>query len=186
MLSFNVAANKRLLASLLAHTGRLESALVLMNEAEPDLRPAMPLEHATEVQLAEYASFLLDYAELLELKQDRAGAVRVLEELSEILAEGQRRGVMSHEQQRHIARLRFLQWALHGEELADNHPVLLDLKGEPGGQYRSCDDVEVRAMLSVIDGELAEAQREADYLAGRGYRNPGYVTFCRRHGLCPP
>jgi len=186
MLSIDLAANKRLLANLMAHTGRLESALVLLHEAEPDLRPAMPLDHATEVQLEDYALFLLDYAELLARTQERTGSERALEELVEILTELQQRGVVSREKELRPARLRYLWWALRGEDPAASRPALQGAQGEPSGLYRSCYDAETRAMLSIIDGELDKAQSEADYLAGRGYRNPGYLSFCRRHALCPP
>jgi hypothetical protein len=53
-------------------------------------------------------------------------------------------------------------------------------------QYRSCYDAEAAAISAIIDGEFARAQREADYLAGRGYRSPGYLMFCRWHALCSP
>jgi hypothetical protein len=185
MLSIDVAANKCLLASLMTHTGRLESALVLMQEAEPDLRLDMPLEHATEIQLEDYALFLLDYAELLARTQDPAGSARALEELLAIQAERQKRGVVTDDDELRSARLQYLWWELQGEDLAASYPALQAVQREPSGEYRSCYHAEARAMLAIIEREPAEAMREADYLAERGYRNPRYLAFCGRHGLCP-
>jgi hypothetical protein len=184
MLAIDVAANKRLLANLMRDTDRLETALALMREAEPQLRPAESLEHAAEAQQQEYLLFLLDFAELLERTQDREGALRTLSELLETVTSRQRQGAATDEDSQRIARLRYLWWELQGEDLAERYPALQGVEAELHGPYRSCQDAEMHAMLGIVKGDREEAKRQAEYLASKGYRDPGYMLFCRQRGLC--
>lgn len=186
LLATEVAANKRLLANLMRDTGRLEAAFTLMQEAEPELRPADSLEDAVENQLAEYSKFLLDYAELLGRRMDPAGASRTLAQLLDIVTFRRQQGASSSEDMGGIDRMRYLWWELEGEDPALSHPALTTVEHEAISPYRSCQDAEIHARLAIVRGDLEEAVRQADYLASRGYRDPNYLFFCRQHGLCSP
>jgi hypothetical protein len=183
-LSFELAANQRLLAALMRDTGRLETASALMREAEPVLRIADTPQRVTEASSAEHLDFLLDEVDLLVRKQDRAGASRALSELLEVVSTRLQQVAASSEEEDRLARFRYLWWELQGEDPAQRHPALKGAGGGVSGQYRRCNDAVRHAMLAIVAGDRAEAVRQADYLASRAYRDPGYLLFCRQHGLC--
>jgi len=186
LLSFDVAVNKALLAEVLRDTGRLETAVGLMQEAEPELRPVSSLEDTPERQVMEYARFLSSYVDLLWQVGDREGTLRALASLREILLTQGRGSSTEQEYRRQVAYLRHRWWQITGQDPAEQYPELR-LQGPddlPG--MRSCSDAVAAAELAIIEGNTEAAQRQADYLATRGYRNPVYERFCQRHGLCSP
>lgn len=184
LLSIDVAVNKALLAGIMRDTGRLETAMGLMQEVEPELRPAPSVGEAPELRVLEYAQFLLDYAQLLWLMGDREGALRALSSLREIVQLRGRGNEPELEYRGRIAHLRYLWWQITGEDPVGLYPELRLPGYENPPRMRSCSEAVVAAELAIIEGDLESAQRQADYLAARGYRNPTYRTFCERHGLC--
>ena len=187
LLSIDVAANKRLLASLMGDTGREQAALSLMEEADQHLRPAKVPEHASEAQLDEYSKFLLEYAELLWRSDDSEGSMRALSELLDVLlARQQQDGAWSREERNRISQLRYLWWEIGGEDPGRRYPILKSFQHEADSPHRSCQDAELNAKLAIVSGNRELANRQVDYLAARRYQDPGYLHFCRQHGLCPP
>jgi hypothetical protein len=186
LLSTEVAANQRLLADLMRDTGRLESALALMQQAEPGLRPAKSLDRVSESRLEEYSQLLLSYAELRRRAGEREESARLLSKVLEIVTARQEQGRMSRDDRDRIAELRYLWWELEGADLAEQYPYMQSVSREAASPYRSCHDAELNAKLAVVRGDREAARLQADYLAERGYRHPGYLHFCRTHGLCAP
>jgi len=186
LLSTDVAANRRLLADLMAETDRPESAVALLREAEPELRPTGPLEQAPEARLEEYSLLLLSYAELLARTGDPQGSRQALSRLLELVDLQRRKGELSSADNSLFAQLRYLWWELLGEDLAVRYPEPELDRYEARNPYRSCQDAELGARLAIVRGDRAAASEQAAYLAERGYRNPAYLRFCRRHELCAP
>jgi hypothetical protein len=186
LLATDVAANQWLLADLMRDTGRFDTALTLMQEAEPALRPAEPLDQASESRLERYSKFLLAYAELRRRMGDRDATSQLLSKALEIVVARQEQGALSRKDRDRVAQLRYLWWELEGEDLAERYPYLQNAQPESAGRYRSCSDAELSAKLAVVRGEPDAAGIQAEYLAGRAYRNPEYLQFCQRHALCTP
>jgi len=183
-LATDVAMSKLLLARLMLDTGRVETALDLMQQAEPDLRPTASLEQASKNNLLGYADYLLDRARLLWLKDDREGALLVLARLRDIflLHDG---GLDEEPEYRsRVAHLRYQWWEIESEDLADEFPALQLEEYTDWSGFQSCSDAVLGAELAVMRGDPDHAQRYADYLAAHGYRNPTYLNFCRLHQLC--
>lgn len=186
LLSTDVAANKQLLAAVMRDTGRAESARALMREVEPALRPAEPLEQASNAALVEYAQFLLDYARLQWLLRDDEEALLALKRLVDIVQLRSHTGRPGKEYRSRMAQLRYLWWEIEGEDPAAQWPVLQFSDQQGVSSLRGCAEAETGAELAIMQGDRELAQRHADYLAARGYRNPAYLRFCQRYELCSP
>jgi len=183
-LATDVAMSKLLLAELMLHTGRVETALDLMQQAEPDLRPTPSLEQASKNNLLGYADYLLDYAQLLWRISDREGALRVLTSLRDMVLFPGLGDDSEPEYRSRVAHLRYLWWEIEGEDPADEFPALQLEEHTDWSGFQSCSDAVLGAELAIIRGDRDHAQGYADYLAAHGYRNPMYLNFCRRHQLC--
>jgi hypothetical protein len=186
LLSTDVATNTQLLASVMRDTGRAESALALMREVEPVLRPSESLEQASGAALLEYSQFLLDYARLQWLLQDDEGALRALKRLVEIVLLRSQTGRPGKEYRTGMAQLRYLWWEIEGEDPVSQWPVLQFADQQDASGLRSCSEAAAGAELAIMSGDRETAQRQADYLAARGYHNPVYLRFCQRYALCSP
>jgi tetratricopeptide (TPR) repeat protein len=186
LLAFNVAANERLLASLLRDTGRLPQAQKLMAKSEGVLRPEQGLESASENELEEYSEFLLDKSSLMSQLGNSDEALRALSREREIASLRERQKRLPADNYVHTAELVFLWWELKGENLLERDPNLHLEQSSSAGQYRSCLDAVSTAKLAIVRGDTETARQQADYLAKMGYRNPDYLEFCQKYGLCQP
>jgi tetratricopeptide (TPR) repeat protein len=91
---------------------------------------------------------------------------------------------LTHDMAYWIGASRVLWWELNGKDPAIAHPGFAKI-GSPGdGDYRSCVQSDLAARLAVMHGEQERAVREAEYLSARGYREQGFLEFCRRHEVC--
>jgi tetratricopeptide (TPR) repeat protein len=183
-LATDVAMSKLLLAEIMRDTGRVETALDLMQQAEPDLRPTPSLEQASKNNLLGYADYLFDRARLFWLMDDREEALGVLGRLREIVLLRGRGIDQEPEYRSRVAHLRYLWWEIEGEDPADEFPALQLEEHPDWSGLQSCSDAVLGAKLAIISGDHDRAQRYADYLAAHGYRNPTYLNFCRRNQLC--
>lgn len=184
LLAIDVAANKLLLATLMAETGRLETAAALLREAEPELQPTEPLDQVPDAQLEAYSNLLLDNVELSVRKDDIEGARKALTRMLELADLRRQKGLLAKVHEGRLAHARYLWWQWFGEDPAARYPVLEFDPQEADGHHQSCINAEIVAKLAILNGNQELARKQADYLAKKGYWHPRYLLFCQRHGLC--
>jgi tetratricopeptide (TPR) repeat protein len=91
---------------------------------------------------------------------------------------------LSPAEQEELSIIRFQWWEMLGQDPVDEYPLLDEFTVSAQSEFRSCGAVAVDARLAILKGDLDSARTHAQYLEERGYRDPAYVRFCRRHGIC--
>jgi len=69
---------------------------------------------------------------------------------------------------------------LPGEEAAN---LLQDYLVDPE-EATSCDDASLAARLEIMRGNKTLAKNYTSYLLGKGFFEPEFVAFCKKHALC--
>jgi len=183
-LASEIAANKRLLASLLMDTQRLGSALSMMQEVKIHFEPMPATSELTEMVLNDYLGLIQDYADLLIRTGDKVQARQLLTRLSEITISQLNNGISNREIRYQTALLRYLWFELTREDLASQQPILLEVKTDSESAFRSCFDADMSARLAIIDGNDDAVRKQVTYLLANHYRHPGFIRFCRHYQFC--
>ncbi len=184
VLTSEIAANKRLLASLMMNTGHVETALPLMQEVMNHFEPLPPFSDLTETEFNDYSDLIQEYADLAIQTGDAAQARQLLTRLTDLTMHHLSAGVVDREVKNRASVLRYLWFELNQQDLATELPVLLSALPESVGEHRSCDDADLSARLAIIRGNRDIAIRQVDYLQARHYRHPVFLRFCSRYQLC--
>lgn len=83
-----------------------------------------------------------------------------------------------------LAMAEFESWRHSGiNGLVAIHPAL-DFYLSPSERMENCADADLAARLSVVNGDLELARRYTDYALNKGYREAGFVSFCKQYQLC--
>ncbi len=175
-----------ILARLLASTGRLESAENMMKDIRVEFESGVDLESVGLDLYGEYIDFLLSYASVEAQLGNTEAANRYLLTAMELQNNGS--GRMSgdiFDLQRSV-RIRYLSWLLNGNDNVDSLPALPGADRAPNDKFRSCMEADSAARQYIIDNDKDSAAREVAYLQSRGYADPEFISFCRKHELCEP
>lgn len=183
-LAWEIAANKRLLASLLMDTQRLDSALSMMQEVKTHFEPMPAVSELTVMVLNDYLGLIQVYADLLIRTGDEVQARQLLGRLSEITIGQLNDGISNRKVRYQAALLRYLWFELTREDLALQQPVLLEFKTDSESEFRSCFDADMSARLAIIEGDGESARKQVDYLLANHYRDPGFIRFCKKYQFC--
>lgn len=173
------------LARLLAATGARDAAAEILLAHAPRVRELAGMGEGpaqfSEVEVAlfelDYALLLIDRGEAVEGEERLRAATAELAEL--VTAKPDFRDALYA-----LASAYFEYWQHFGESPGEAVEALLEPVGFEPGAVISCDDAGVAARLAVARGDMDAADRLVDFALQKGYYEPGFITFCRRHGLC--
>lgn len=173
-------------ARLMASAGRLEASSKLVYRMAPRIAEISdPSAGKDHLQAVDAAHFELDLART-QLATGRAregrealrGALQRHRDL--LAAKPEFRSVYAG-----LAHAYFENWQAFGEPPEGDYSLLMAVYLSAPDSLQSCSDAARGAMLAQATGDRALAQQYTDYVLGKGYYEPGFVTFCRRYGLCP-
>ena len=127
----------------------------------------------------------VDYSQLAWRLEKRVEADQALSEamdrLSSLVSEKPENRLSLHL----LAIAWFEYWSRHGALPSDQAclPCWTDYLVDPK-QVTSCDDASLAARLELMRGNISLAKDYTSYLLDKGFYEPGFVAFCRRHELC--
>jgi tetratricopeptide (TPR) repeat protein len=83
-----------------------------------------------------------------------------------------------------LARAEFENWRYSGiSQSVAIHPALDGYLSQTE-LAESCSDADIAARLAVVNGDLELAKRYTGYVLSKGYREAGFLAFCREYALC--
>jgi tetratricopeptide (TPR) repeat protein len=182
---WNLQRKAARVAYLAALEGRLDEAWAMSASIDSEMRKLLQEDQSVSVVNAtDFATFLVQYADLAHRRGDKVLSARWLDEgishLAEIVRERpdydeavfQLRVAIVHYWQHHDQRLPEDDW-LSG--YADHRA----LEGA-----MSCKDISLAMQLAALQGDLKAANEYTGHLMGRGFYEPGFTRFCAEQGLC--
>ena len=131
-----------------------------------------------------YANFLFDYSRLAWRLEKRVEADQALSEAMDRLSS------LVSEKPEHRFSLQLLAntwleyWLRHGVLPSDQAVTMLDGYLVDPKNATSCSDASLAARLELMRGNISLAKDYTSYLLDKGFYEPGFVAFCRRHELC--
>lgn len=175
-----------MLAELLADTGQLESAVPMMIDIQSEFESGVDLERGSVVLQAEYIDFLLSYANVEAQRGNTEAANRYL--LTAINHQNSSSDRMSGDifDRHRSVKARYQYWLLNGNDKFDDLPAIPMADQMPDDRFRSCTEADSAARQYVIQNDKDRAAREVAYLQSRGYADPDFIRFCKKHELCDP
>mgnify|MGYP000518939855 CR=1 FL=1 len=185
-LAGDVASSHRVIGRLLMYVGDLESAARHHHRAFELMAPMVSDEEMLTWQLDEYRNLVGQQVTRARLAGQRAEALELLDRNRALLASTEAGGAMTMSQLLARAQFRYERWRLTGSDPAEESAEILDVDFREGEHLLSCHEADWSARLAVLTGDWAGARYRTEYLADAGYRDPGYMDFCRAEGLCEP
>lgn len=182
--SEEVLSRQVMLAELLADTGQPESAAVMMKELQAEFKSGTEFEVQTAGYRNDYIDFLLAFADVESQLGDAEAANRHLLAVIQLQlsSPGSVAGDMFDTHR--LIKTRYQWWQLSGNDNFDRFPPLPELNQTPNGESRSCVEADSAARMFVIEKDRESALKEVAYLQSKGYADPGFINFCKRHDLC--
>jgi len=182
---WNRELRKQRIAAIYSATGKQEQAQALFTELAASYRQIGLEETSKDLDsLEEYAVFLDEYSGLAYTRGDRLLAEALLAEelkwVNELITKSPEFAVS----RQRLVYAAFQYWQQN--KVLPGDGVMEKLEGyltQPE-EVRSCADADAAARLSLIRGNREQAQGYTSYLLNRGYFEPGFIQFCRKHKLC--
>jgi tetratricopeptide (TPR) repeat protein len=173
-----------MLLTLLADTGQLESARLLIEELGPTFESTGgPADQGVEFR-KEYIEFMLASADI----EFQAGNVESANQYLQLAIRLQLERADPNEKDifeaHRLVRAKYQLWQLNGVDDIDHFMIMPELKQASSNSFRSCMEADTAARIYVIEGDRASAATQVQYLQSRGYADPGFVRFCEQSDLC--
>jgi tetratricopeptide (TPR) repeat protein len=179
------AATALKIAGLLPATGQLESAVAAVASAGTFFEPAPEPGQAAARERYEYLDYALTAAEVWRRAGDAQRSERYLDQALALLRSFGSVSEWGDFQLTDVAGLlAYRRWLVLGEGGAFLSPPELASLSRSYEAGNGCADADLAARLSVMQGATERAEERVAFLWTRGYRHPGFLDFCRRHGLC--
>jgi tetratricopeptide (TPR) repeat protein len=182
----DVASGHRRLGRLLVFTGEYEAAARHQRTARDLLTPMLGDDEVLTWQRDEFRALVLEEVARARLAGDRALALDLLDRYRPLLASTELGEDLSPFQASARVEFRYERWRLTGADPAAEESFLLQSLPIDLGEYTGCHEADLLARHGVMTGDPAFARNKVNYLASAGYREPGYLEFCRAEGLCKP
>lgn len=179
-----VRREQSLLAGWLAGNNQLEAAQSLMRNLEAEFDLDSESAPKDKAPVTDYIDFQLTFADVEARLGNKEAASRHLQ----IALEFQLASTSSETRDRfdrmRLLTARFLWWEFHGEDIHDRTPGFPDANPTTNGGSQSCKEADIAARMYVMAGDRSNALKRVNYLHERGYADPAFVRFCKKHGLC--
>lgn len=170
-----------MLARLLGETGQLEQAKSMLEKLEVEYGNVGEFADLSRVYQEELIGLQFAYADVEFLLGNMESARRHLNIVIKWQSEGTKTaGVFDTLR---LVNIRYQWWQLNGNKFDDLPPV-------PGfdqldtSEFRSCSLADSAARMHVLEEDRKGAARQVDYLEERGYADPAFIRFCKKHELC--
>lgn len=132
----------------------------------------------------EFAGSLIDLSQLAWSLNKQEEAEKALNNAAEHLSWLVREKPENREGRQQLARVLFEEWARQTSVTADIDTAVLDDYLVDPENVKSCRDAGLAAGVALMQGRIELAKEYTDYLLGKGFYEPRFVSFCRRHSLC--
>ena len=172
------------LAKLVGENGRMDDARLMMQMLEAKFRPDKEIAANDAPASDEYIDLLIALADIeYRLGETEAVNSHLLAAMNSQLDKADPQAWDNFDKQR-VMRARYQWWEQNGEEGLDRFAVPREVGDEPTGEFRSCVEADIAARMFIIEGNSSGAASQVKYLQERGYADPGFIRFCKKHELC--
>ncbi len=175
---------QNMLLGLMAATGQLEKASALILELDPILGLSTSGNARDSEAQKEHMEFLMSVArvefELGNTESAYQHARAALTQQSSLSAPDTIDIFASYR----LARAASLVWQISGEGPSDTLPAVPGRDEVTSFKLRGCFEAETAARFYMIEGDRSRAALEIAYLQSKGFKDPGFLRFCRHYGLC--
>ncbi len=173
------------LARLLTATGELPRASSIIEGNALRIAELASQDVGRDHLLSVEAAFFgLDRARLMLALGDNERGQRKLRAATERMGDLVAANPGFRESLQGLALASFLYWQEFGEKPAETLRTLLQDYVSGTDPMENCADADLRARLSIMDGDRIAAERLTGYVLGRGYFDADFVSFCRRYATC--
>ena len=172
------------LAGLMAENGHLFEAQALMHELESEFDSAGESTQTDNALLPEHIGFLLAYADVEARLGNEDAASSHLRTAMQLQASLATSKPLDRYGRVRLLTARFQWWEIHGEDVRDSMPVFRELDTLQKVEFQSCAEANVAARMFVLEGDSKSAASQVNDLQQRGYAEPSFIRFCKKHELC--
>jgi tetratricopeptide (TPR) repeat protein len=174
-----------LIAALHSDLGRQATALPAMAAIRDEFDGL--LSHNEDEYLrrtSEFGQFLLDYSQVARRDGDPDRAAQLLDAAVEMLSAALSGNTQDRANTNAMKMAEFRRWELHGATPAEMTGQ--DSQGEAEADFEAigCLEANLSAHGAILRGNRALAEGYTTYLLESGYRDPGFVMFCKDYELC--
>jgi len=171
-------------AKLLGDTGQIESGKSLMMELESKFE--LPGAYANQgvKNQKEHIEFLLVYADIESQLGNVESAKGHLQTVIQLQSSGSDSQTADMFDTQRLVKARYQWWLLNGKDNFDGFPLIPEFAQASANEFRSCLESDSAARIYVIEDDRESAVNEVSYLRTRGYADPNFIRFCKKHDLC--
>jgi len=173
-------------AKLLGDTGQIESAKSLMMKLEPKFELTSVYTNQGVRNQKEYIEFLLVYADVESQLGNVESAKGHLQTVIQLQSNGSDSQTADMFDTQRLVKARYQWWLLNGKDSFDGFPLIPEFAQASVNEFRSCLGSDSAARMHVIEDDRENAANEVSYLISRGYADPNFIRFCKKHVLCKP
>ncbi|NNE05747.1 MAG: hypothetical protein HKN15_08505, partial [Xanthomonadales bacterium] len=182
---WNLHRKRASIASLLAAMGATDESWSLSASIESELRKLSREDQVISVvNGVEFAAFLLHYSNLAFDRGDQVLASRWLNEATERLQEILREHPDSKAALEEMQLATYQYWHQNENSLPSDQSLQAYTRIMSSDGVQGCDDAAIAARLNILQGDKKSARDYTQYLLGKGYYEPEFAQFCRKHELC--
>jgi hypothetical protein len=175
-------ANQALLLEL---SGKSDQSWSLSLSIEKDMTILIAQEQTIRIDYGlAYSVFLRDFASRAYRKGERLVADRLLEESNKQLAEITSEHPDSKYALFSLAKSYFYYWEQNDFKLPNNQSSEWLSGAKKKLNLQGCSGLDTAARISILTAEKDEAQAFTSQLLAKGYREPEFIRFCSKYGLC--
>jgi tetratricopeptide (TPR) repeat protein len=172
-----------MLAKLLAETGQLELARSMLQELEKEFEYTGEFIDQNGYFRKELINFLLAYTDIESRLGNVESAREYLNTVIKLQSDSLNTAAAGIFDALRLVDSRYLWWQLNGH-VFDGLPPIPVFNQSAGSEFQSCTAAEAATRMYAFEGDNESAAKQADYLKAKGYANPAYIRFCKKHGLC--
>jgi len=172
-----------MLAKLLGESGQLEVAKSVLKELEAEFKYVGNFADQNAVFQRELIYYLLTYADVESRLGHVDSAKNHLNIVIKLQSDSLNTATAGTRNAQNVVNSRYQWWQFTGEGFGDL-PPFPGFDQSVNGEFRSCTDADSAARMYVLEGDNEAAARQVEYLKEKGYADPAFVRFCKKHGLC--
>jgi len=172
------------LARIIGENGRPENARRLLQNLAPKMRPNEDSGNYNKTDMGEYIDVMISLAEIESRLGEKQVANRHLNTAMTLQQDVSDTLGWDKTDKLRALRTKYLWWDQNGPEGLDFFAVPDGAGVEADTNLRSCAEADVAARIYVVEENASSAAKQVKYLQERGYAEPGFMRFCKKHALC--
>jgi tetratricopeptide (TPR) repeat protein len=168
----------------LAGSGQLEVARPMVMEIESAFQLVGGFTGKSIRRQNEYIDYLLAHADVEFQSAKIESSKQLLQTATQLYLAHSDSLENDISDTKRLVNARYQWWRLTGENNKDVFSATTESSELAQSEFRSCNEADSNARMSIIKEDRISASSEVSYLMTRGYANPGFMRFCELHGLC--